>query len=410
MNKYIIKSECEDRGNLMYSKLFALFLNALLVVDLFRMVTNENDLIVNIIQYSIYIGIALYIYWRIAIYDNFKIRRSFFSFITIAIGVIFWSYLFTPGVSQGYAYFFSFIITRIIPAIYFLVKADEQKICLVFVYLDKYRFVWLIYAMIGAIWIPAHTNAWNQYSMTYGYNLLIPVCLTFYYFVKRLKIEYLLYTLFFATMIMVRGARATLLCFFTFAVFAYIMIRREKLNTGKIVRAFTITIGVTILFLNFNLIVTTLSSMFPSSRTLELLTNNFSFDSGRSDIINEYMKEISKHPFRFRGIFSDRVYYSTLHGGGFNMTNYPHNFVVELFFQFGIPLGVLILCMLFGMIFKSVIYLNGNALPEEVCLFLILFVSGILKLFFSASYLTSVEFFLFLGLIILLCKKIIVIV
>ena len=46
-----------------YAKIFALFLNAVLIVDLIRMLINSMT-IVNIVQYGIYIGCAMYIYWR----------------------------------------------------------------------------------------------------------------------------------------------------------------------------------------------------------------------------------------------------------------------------------------------------------------------------------------------------------
>lgn len=387
-----------------YAKIFALFLNAVLIVDLIRMLINSMT-IVNIVQYGIYIGCAIYIYWQIMSNDKFKMDKTLFGLACIAILIAFISYAICPEVLHTYSYYIPFFLTRIIPALYFTIYINKSKLELTFVYLKKFRLLWLLYAIVGMVWVPLNTNSGNQYSMTYGYNLLIPACIVFYCFIRYMKIKWLLYGIIFFIFMLLRGSRASVLCMLIYIILAYIMIHKENLNTGKLTRVILLFIIVIIVLINFKKIASFLSGIFPSSRTLALLVSNISFDSGRSNIQSLYWKAINAHPFRFNGIFSDRIYYSNLTRSAYDMTNYPHNFVVELFYQWGIPFGIIIFMLIVVGIVKSIWLSNKFDNAELICFVLIMFVAGFLKLFFSASYLVSVEFYLLVGIIICICQK-----
>lgn len=387
-----------------YAKIFALFLNAVLIVDLIRMLINSMT-IVNIVQYGIYIGCAMYIYWQIAFNDRFKIDKSLFGLVCSTVLIAFISYAICPEVKQAYSYYISFFLTRIIPALYFTIYIDKQKLVLTFEYLKKYRLLWLLYAIVGMLWIPLHTNSWNQYSMTYGYNLLIPACLVVYCFIRYGKIKWFFYGSAFGIFMLLRGSRASVLCLLLFIILAYVMIHKENINMGKLARIIMLLIVGVIVLINFKNIVSLLSDIFPSSRTLALLVSNINFDSGRSNIQSLYWEAINSHPLRFNGIFSDRIYYSNLTRSVYDMTNYPHNFIVELFYQWGIPLGIIIFILIVVGIIKSIWYSNRIDNAELICFILIMFVAGFMKLFFSASYLVSVEFYLLVGIIICICQK-----
>lgn len=393
-----------DRREDNYARVFALFLNAILIVDLVRMLIN-NTTIVSMAQYGIYIGCAIYIYWQIMFNNRFKIDKSLFGLVCVTVLTAFISYVICPEVEQAYSYYFSFILTRIIPALYFTIYIDKQKLVLTFEYLKKYRLLWLLYAIVGILWIPLHTNSWNQYSMTYGYNLLIPACLVFYCFIRYAKIKWLFYGSVFGVFMLLRGSRASVLCLMVFIILAYVMIHKENINKGKLARIIVLLIVGIIVLMNFKNIISLLRNIFPSSRTLVLLASNINFDSGRSNIQSLYWDAINAHPFRVNGIFSDRIYYSNLMRGAYDMTNYPHNFIVELFYQWGIPLGIIVFIVLVVGIIKSIWYSNKNDDAELISFILIMFVAGFLKLFFSASYLVSVEFYLLVGIVICVCQK-----
>lgn len=393
-----------DRREDNYAKMFALFLNALLIVDLVRMLINSMT-IVHMVQYGIYIGCAIYTYWRIAFSDRFKIDKSLFGLVCSTVLIAFISYVICPEVKQAYSYYISFFLTKIIPALYFTIYINKSKLELTFEYLKKFRLLWLLYAIVGMVWIPLHTNSWNQYSMTYGYNLLIPACIAFYCFIRYMKIKWLFYGIVFFAFMLLRGSRASVLCLLIFIILAYIMIHKENINMGKLARVILLFIVGIIVLINFKNIASLLSNIFPSSRTLALLASNINFDSGRSNIQSLYWEAIKAHPFRFNGIFSDRIYYSNLTRSAYDMTNYPHNFIVELFYQWGIPFGIIIFMLIVVGIVKSIWHSNKLNNAELICFVLIMFVAGFLKLFFSASYLVSVEFYLLVGIIICICKK-----
>ena len=60
--------------DVVFAKTFTLLLNTLLVVDLFRMLVG-SEVIVSIVQYAIYIGCAIYVYWQVADCKKFKIMK-----------------------------------------------------------------------------------------------------------------------------------------------------------------------------------------------------------------------------------------------------------------------------------------------------------------------------------------------
>lgn len=396
--------EVIDKQEIKYADMFALFINAVLLVDMIRMFTNST-IAVNIVQYGIYISCALYGYLQLLYYKKMKIDKKLFWIISITILISFISYIVCPEVIKAYSYYVAFFFTRIIPALYFTIYSNNRKLILTFEKLKKYRFIWLFYAIVGFIWIPLHTNSWNQYSMTYGYNLLIPFCIVSYCFIRYRKIKWLLYTIIFSVFMLLRGSRAAVLCLVVFVVLAYIMINKDSLNISKMTKIIILLIAGIFASINFKTIMSLLSNIFPSSRTLALLSTNIKFDSGRSNIQSLYWKAIKSHPFRFNGIFSDRIYYSNVTGHVYNMTNYPHNFIVELFYQWGILFGGTIFIAIIVCIIISLQYGNKNNRTELLCFILTMFVAGFFKLFFSGSYLVSVEFYLLIGIILYICGK-----
>ena len=387
------------KEDIRFAKIFVLLLNALLVVDLFRMFIG-NEIIVSIVQYIIYIGCAIYTYWQIVVCKKFKIDKYLFYFVCFLIFTILFSYLVCPDTQKSYSYYILFVITRSIPALYFTLYLDREKLKLTFYYLQKYCFIWLLYAVAGMFWIPKHTNSWNQYSITYGYNLLIPTCLVIFYFIRDKKIIWLIYSIIFSVSILWRGSRGAILCTLLFILPLYIMQHKVDKKIKKWFKTIVL-VGLAIWVIwNFKNIAGVLGYFFPNSRTLTLLSSDANFDSGRAYIQSLYWREIMLNPFKFNGIFSDRIYYSRVTQEIYDMTNYPHNLVVELFYQWSIPFGIIIFVTMILGIIRSMLCINKIKNNELVCLVLIFFVSGFIKLFFSASYLVSVEFYLLVGIII----------
>lgn len=392
----------ENNSDYKYAKTFALFLNEILLVDLIRMITT-NLLIINVIQYTLYIYCAFYTYRIIIVVNNFMLNKTLVVLLSSIFLIIYISYIICPTIKIFFGYFIPFLVIRIIPALYFTVNIDEKKIKLLFIILSKYRLIWMLYAIVGLFWIPLNTT--NHYSMTFGYNLLIPSCIIFYNYIRYKKLDWFLYGIIFFICILLRASRASCICLIVFIMLTYIMVENENVkSTKKKTRIIILLTFIILVLINFRNITTLLSYIFPSSRTIALMSKNISFDSGRNKIKHVYLESIKIQPLKFNGIFSDRIYYANMMKSKYSITDYPHNFLIELFYQFGLLLGVTIFIVLLFKIIKSIKICKRKKYIELLALTLIMFVSGFLKLFFSASYLINVEFYLLIGIIIYIQK------
>jgi hypothetical protein len=197
-----------------------------------------------------------------------------------------------------------------------------------------------------------------------------------------------------------RGSRGAILCLLVFIVLIYIMNYKTEKRLKRYLKLMVAIVFGIVAVCNFKNIALILGKFLQNSRTLNLLSSNINFDSGRSHIQALYWNEIMEHPLKFNGIFSDRIYYSKISQEIYDMTNYPHNIIVELFFQWGILLGTIIFFIMVCGIIRSVICINKIKNNELTCIVLIFLVSGFIKLFFSASYLVSIEFYLLVGIVI----------
>lgn len=390
----IIRSEKNEELNNTFSRMFALFLNSLLLVDMVRMLLNGENFIVSIVQYGFYGVTAAYAYYQVLFKQRGKIRKDtaaivFIIFVSLAI-----SHVVCPNISAVYSYFIPLLIIRIIPALYYASHLDGRSIKGTFIQLQRYVFVWCLYSVIGIVYISIYSVSWGQYASNFGFNLLLPVSFAFYKYIKVKGPIWLLFTAFFSLTIALRGSRTALLCFVIFAGLFYLLSFAGKITTNKVVIISLILVIAVIVSLNYTTIFAWLSSLFPSSRTLSLLVSGFKFDSGRSEIHDIFLNEIRKNPLLFRGIFSDRILYSATRGIEFEISGYPHNIFIEIVFQFGAVLGTMILIPLIYYLVKA-LKVGFKCLDLELkCMLVLFFTAGIIKLLFSGSYLTTIEFYL----------------
>ena len=220
-----------------------------------------------------------------------------------------------------------------------------------------------------------------------------------YKFLNDRKYKWAIYMIAFLTIILLRGSRTALLCFVVFAVAYYLAFENTNLTRRKVISFFFFAILIILFLFNIENIIHYLGSIFPSSRMLAVLKMGFKFDSGRSEIHSVVIDGIKQNWLTFHGVFSDRVYYSQSLGVKMDITNYPHNFFLEFIYQFGIPLAAIVLPFLVRSIFTAFRYAWRYKNSVLLFFFVFLFSSGLVRLFFSDSYLTTVEFYLFLGLI-----------
>lgn len=92
-----------------------------------------------------------------------------------------------------------------------------------------------------------------------------------------------------------------------------------------------------------------MTSVNPGNRIVyQIINGSFFQSSGRLEIYKVSVKLIGEHPVFGTGIFADRLLITE--GVGFPikgfMGNYPHNFILEMLLQFGIPVGLVVLLLI----------------------------------------------------------------
>ena len=136
-----------------------------------------------------------------------------------------------------------------------------------------------------------------------------------------------------------------------------------------------------------------LDSIGISSRTLQMITEgDMMNDTGRDEIRILVLRGINKNPISGNGLFGDSV----LSGG------YAHNFFIEVICHCGYIIGGGLLLWLIYEICNVTFNLKNYHKDVFVAMMCILF----LPLMTSGSYLQEPKFFIFIGLLIIMKKKI----
>lgn len=122
-----------------------------------------------------------------------------------------------------------------------------------------------------------------------------------------------------------------------------------------------------------------------NSRSIRLFLRDDLYLSGRENIYNDVLSQISKKPFYGIGLAGDR----RVLGGV-----YAHNIIFELLANFGIITGIIISILIVGVSLKS-IFSKNKSLANFISIW---FSIGFIHLMVSSSYLIDFKFWIFLGL------------
>ena len=90
--------------------------------------------------------------------------------------------------------------------------------------------------------------------------------------------------------VVLRGSRGIILCFGVFAVLSLMVEILKKLTIQRSFALLLSSLAVLIAVFNINYILKLASIILPNSRTLMLLSDNLTFDSGRSSIQKIYLR------------------------------------------------------------------------------------------------------------------------
>lgn len=230
------------------------------------------------------------------------------------------------------------------------------------------------------------------YDMGLGFDALFFALLSLHFIVDRKGARSLPMTTVWAvcavsnvTLILSYGSRGPLLGLFAFAALRFLVyIFGSKGSILRKILASVLVIGIVlilVIFLNdlVSMLNHQLNSMGITSRTLEkFLYADIASDSGRSTIWNTLTPRITALG---NGPFSDQAYL----GPG----NYSHNFFLEVFYDFGIPFGIVILGVLVWFLLLS--FRSCNVSPWFP-LFLTLLAFCIGRLGLSGTFWTETYF------------------
>ncbi len=230
------------------------------------------------------------------------------------------------------------------------------------------------------------------YDMVFSYLLLVPIVILTYklVFIKFKFIDGILIILAIAAILTV-GSRGPLLAYLIYIMLLILnYFLKRKIKIKALVAMFTAQALFFILAFNINELLTILDKFLfkygIQSRTLYLLmSDNIDFSTGRLEIFTNTISYIIQRPILGYGIVGDRVF---LNG------TYPHNIFLELIAQFGVAIGGLIISI-FVICWIKGLFFNKNKTEQHLAI--IFAGTGLISLFYSGSYLTSSNYWLFMG-------------
>lgn len=183
------------------------------------------------------------------------------------------------------------------------------------------------------------------YSMGFSYSSILFFLILFDSFINTRKIIPLVFSLPIISVILFHGSRGALTCIMLYIVISLYRLFFFQKKKKESVALFAI-FGTLFLLMNniISLLLDLAWKMGIYSRTLmSLASGTFTSSSGRDVIYNQVINSFLQDPFKIRGINAD-----------YALTGiYAHNFLLELLYQFGFFIGIILIFTIFGMIILS---------------------------------------------------------
>lgn len=196
-----------------------------------------------------------------------------------------------------------------------------------------------------------------------------------------------------AVLLFVVGSRGAQLSVMIFLALFFIL--KAPTPKSRIRRLFLIAILGVIFIASFTLVVHSLFSFFDDhdisslaiNRMENMLDSGHDLDTGRSTIQRQAWKEFLSSPVFGNGIVS----FNNFSG------MYPHNILIQLLGEGGLIFGILFALLAYNVIS---ILLSHGLNNEFACIILFITCAGVIKLFFSSTYIESQFFWALVGIIV----------
>lgn len=256
--------------------------------------------------------------------------------------------------------------------------------------MKKASLIIFLFGLLSGIQILMNNEFANDYSMALSYYMLLPTILFLDELLDRFSLKALFITCFSLLIILAIGSRGPILCSGIFIILKLIR-PASKLNFSKVVIYMCYFLFAIFTILYFKKILLTIDDFLSKynidSRNISLFLNDYLHLSGRDQIYEKILTEIAQHPFLGIGIAGDR----RVADG-----NYAHNIILEIFLNFGVIIG-LILVIAFIMWLLKLLFVKDLNVYNMMIIWISL---GFVSLLVSGSYLIDVNFWALLGLMI----------
>ncbi|MCI6412670.1 MULTISPECIES: O-antigen ligase family protein [Butyricimonas] len=315
---------------------------------------------------SIAIGISLYRKWLL-----------FFAVYIVTIIILLCNIIMFPQNAFFLWYdSFRFLLPVVIPSALCLICVSGIDV------VEKvlYKISWGVVILIGYYVMSFFSGEFviTTYNMSLSYGLLLPAVSLY----TRKKWYSLCAALFLFVVIVVLGSRGAAIIFMLYVCYDIFQANRRlflPIMIFALISACTLP-----LFLEW------LDGIGVQSRTLSLLlSDNITYTSGRDYIYDKVMEEFWNNPIVGMGLWGDRVILAGI---------YCHNIILELYLNWGIVIGSILFIYF---VYKLVhVYMLSDKNRRNILVKY--FMTMVIPLMASGSYLTSYNFGTFIGILVLI--------
>ena len=375
----------------------AFFAMATVLVDLVRYIAYvtfpQVTAVVEPLRNLVYIGIMLYVAYLFIRYgvDWFEVIFTLVSIAAWGLSVLICPQILDFGIPAALMYF-----SRVYVAVILFRQLKHY---------DDFakKLTWFLPAAVLYA-ILAFFQSGDGY-MPFSYNL-IPAALMYMFlgFRGKNKVLGVIGAVLFVVASFL-GARGAMLggCIGIALYFVILLFRGDKKKARKIL-LIVLAVCIELIILAGAMIAIFREELAPlaeKSRTLNILINGLLFsDSGRSFHYGNIMAAIKAEPFRPHGLLADRIVIAQ-EGTPTHMT-YPHNLALEILYQWGLPLGIVLLAGILWL-FVSGLWSLRHADENRLAVMLTFVPIALVQIMLSSSYLMSWLFAIAVGL--LLARK-----
>lgn len=235
-----------------------------------------------------------------------------------------------------------------------------------------------------------------QGDMNLAYNLLPHCCLVAFYAAKKTNIFNVGLTVFSVIYLSMLGTRGATVILLVNIAWNFIMGKNSKKMLSKILILFS-AMAVFVSSSLFNSLIMWMyefaQKLGLSIRIFDKLLDGMQLDSSGRDILTEHLlASVNEHFLFGTGLCSDRMMVGI----------YAHNILIELWVEFGVVIGSMILMILIYVLLRG--YIESNK-SEERGLIIVLICSAFLKLFLSSSYMDESLLFILIGICVGILRK-----